>query len=571
MPPQLQALMQNRNAMIGAGVALLLIIVLIIFIPRGNSGGEGSKKISKEHYQLSEVDSKGKALEIQALLAREGIRLNLEPGDGGKVKMMFEKNITLDTRDQAIITLVSSGLMDKNVGLESFDKGDLTASREEKRIKLVRAQQGELARLIRRIEGVESASVNLSIPEASLFRGDEKPVSATVQVQLPTGEQLDRTKIRAIINLVAGSVSGLEASRVSLTDTHGNIYNSILNLGAELNDKLQEQDQYMKGKVSSQLDKLVGSGDYVVSVSTLLREASREMLVQEYSPNKNAVSSEQNFRETLRSSSEEGEAGGATSSFVPKSVATATGGDNSSKRGYNRVGSEVRYENTKKQWVETSLPGMIEDISIAVTINKDSYPSGMSKMELKQLIANAASPKVNADSVTIASADFNRSSPNPLTGGGKSGGLAGFGDTGIELGWLPWAAGSIVVVLLLLVLVSALKGKTGSQAKEAHDETQRELQELKNIAVQNQSQLQEAQKQTQRLLEEQERQKHIQTQESPMLSTQGGQGLQPQLAAGQLGNDSELEETLQELKSSMASKEIDDDEFNDKIKNWIES
>jgi flagellar biosynthesis/type III secretory pathway M-ring protein FliF/YscJ len=45
--------------------------------------------------------------------------------------------------------------MDKNVGLEAFDHSDITASREEKRIKLIRALQGELARLIR-LRGLEA-------------------------------------------------------------------------------------------------------------------------------------------------------------------------------------------------------------------------------------------------------------------------------------------------------------------------------------------------------------------------------------------------------------------------------
>ncbi|MGE0201437.1 MAG: flagellar M-ring protein FliF C-terminal domain-containing protein [Candidatus Melainabacteria bacterium] len=561
MPPQLQALMQNRNLMIGVVAGLLvLIVVLAVFAGKGGGNG-GDKKITSEQFQLAEVDSMGKALEIQALLAREQIRMDLVSGDAGKVKLNFPKDTTLNQRDQAIITLVSSGQMDRNVGLESFDKGDLTASREEKRIKLIRAQQGELARLIRRIDPIKDASVSISIPESTLFRSQEKSPSATVQVELPTGVRLERDKVRAIINLMVGSIQDLDAAHVSLTDTQGNIYNSILGFGTDVQDHLEEQDNYMKQKIAAQLDKLVGSGNYVVSVSTLLREGTRETLVQEFDPDRSAIATEQAFNETLNASGTEVNPGGPQSSYIPgplrDNIVSST---ESNSRGYQRKGQEVHYDTTRKQWLETSVPGMVEDISIAITLDQNHYPAGMTVEEMQSLFAHAASPKADPANVTIATADFTSASPKPLPiPTAESGGSSMFGD----LGWLPWAAGSLGAVLLVLLLMMMGRRNEGSEKLE---ETQREVQALKELAASSQARLEETQKQTRELIESQKQQAQLSQQAvQPQLTTRGNAPASRQEEVGA------LKKTLDDLKQTVTPGSLEEEDVPLNIRSWIES
>jgi flagellar biosynthesis/type III secretory pathway M-ring protein FliF/YscJ len=114
--------------------------------------------------------------------------------------------------------IVESGLYDQNVGLEVFDKGDFTSTKEDKRIRLVRAMNGELARLIKRIDGIENASVFISIPEQSMFSSMQKPVTATVQLTVAVGQTLNMGTIKAVSNLLLGSVSGLTSENISITD-----------------------------------------------------------------------------------------------------------------------------------------------------------------------------------------------------------------------------------------------------------------------------------------------------------------------------------------------------------------
>lgn len=91
----------------------------------------------------------GKAIEIQALLAREGI--NAERKDEGSKSTVFLPEYAQSQRDRALLAIVKSVLWMEHVGLEVFDKGDFTSTKQDKKIRLARAINGELSRLIRRI------------------------------------------------------------------------------------------------------------------------------------------------------------------------------------------------------------------------------------------------------------------------------------------------------------------------------------------------------------------------------------------------------------------------------------
>jgi flagellar M-ring protein FliF len=500
MPPQLQALLQNRNALIGIGLALLGLILLLVFQPWGGGGEKStSEPLTEEQRGLATVETLGKAIEIQALLAREGLRMERAEADGGKSIIRFGDKATQEDRDRALITLVESGLMDRNVGLEAFDKGDLTASREEKRIKLIRAQQGELARLIRKIRPIQDATVSLSIPEPSIFKSEQKPMSASVQVTLDSGDRLTRDKVRSIINLVVASIQGLDAQHVALSDTNGNTYNSVLDVGSELNDRLEEQDQYMKQKVASQLDKLVGTGNYVVTVSTLLREAPREEMTQTFDPSQSSVSSKQQFTEKLNTAGGSQLAGGPTSTVLPEGLQGAAGASNPKlDKGYQRNGTEVSYATGKTQVVETFMPGMIEDITIAVSVDAAHFPA-MNLDELRLLLARAASPKVDPVNVSVVKTTFER----PATHMALDKSLAPTPESSELPGWVFWAAGTLLAVLVAGVMMSLFKsGGATAAEREALAMTQQEVQALKEMSLQQQAQLQTSQQQTMRLLEE---------------------------------------------------------------------
>src|SRR5699024_1624836 len=174
--------------------------------------------------------------------------------------------------------------------------------------------------------------------------------------------------------------------------------------------KIEENDRYMQQKVATQLDRLVGKGNYVVTVSTFLTQAPVEKTSIIYDPTSKAAVSEQGFTEKLGDNTNDtNSAINAVSVYLPYGVPTS--GQNSSQdRKYVRQAHETQYGVTKTQVNEYMGEGAIEEISIAVSLEQSAIPMSMTIQDLKTLIAHAASPLVDPENVSIAFVE----SANPI-------------------------------------------------------------------------------------------------------------------------------------------------------------
>ncbi len=560
---KLQELLKNKNVLYAAiGVAVLILVIIIVVIimavskPKDNS--QTYEKTIEQPFILFTTDNAGKAIEVQALLAREGIVAD-RTAEGSKTTLSLKKYKPSE-RDRALLTIVSSGLMDQYVGLEIFDKGDFTSTKEDKRIRLVRAINGELSRLIRKIDPIENASVFVSIPEQTMFSSDKKPVTATVQICIPSGTKLERTKVKAIENLLLGSVSGLLAENISITDTNGNVYNSIINSVDDQLSKLQESDQYMQSKVASQLDRLIGKGNYVVTVSTFLRQVPVEKTSIIYDPTQKTAVTEQTFTEGLGDKTRDSNSGlNAVSIYLPNGL-PAAGSDSSQNRNYNRTARETQYGVSKTQINEYSKTGVIEDISIAVTIESSAMPANVTLQELKELIAGAASPKVSAENVSIAYAD----SIEPYLASDKPVNLPKPDESGN-----PWWLTVVLVVLGLIfgfvVVSKKLKEKSEKQQKEVEDLRQKAAAQEKQLRDVNlkASQLSEKAAQiAQGLMEQQALSQQVVAQ----ISNQQQAAIPQQQVQQQTNED--LQDVIEDVTADMNL--TDTEELTEQVKSWIE-
>ncbi len=548
-----QKLLENKPLLygiIGGVVAVVLAIILVIALTAGsgsNSQEQGGTPL-KADVDLLTTDNLGKALEIQALLARQGITAQRK-ADGTKSVLYLPKDncstltkkCTVTDRDRAIITIVKSGMMDKNVGLEIFDKGDFTSTKEDKKIRLSRAINGELARLIRNIGGITDASVFISIPEQTMFTSMQKPVTATVQVIIPEGEKLDQMKVKAITNLLLGSVSGLEGENIAITDTNGNVYHSMMDAQDEMLTRLEENDKYMQQKVNLQLDRLIGKGNYIATVSTFLVQAPVEKFSIIYDPEQKTAVNEQSFTEGLGDRTQDTNRGvNAVSVYLPNGL-PANGTDSTQNRNYSRSATETQYGVTKTQVNEYIKPGVVEEISIAVTLEKSALPANTTLEELKELIAHAASPKADPANVSIAFSD----ATDPYLASDRPVNLPKPDETGNPW-WLAVALSGIGLIVVFRIISNKVKAIQEENAQEVEMLRQRTQQQEQQLSDINQRANQLTQRQSelaQNLIEQQQR---------------------DALPA----NADRLAETLSDLSSQMSDE--DDEETAEKIKSWIE-
>lgn len=548
-------LLENKVllAAVGGGIFLLLLIFIICGAIAANSGSKSgeidvSNEPLKEDVDLLTTDNMGKALEIQALLARNNI-VAARAVDGTKSVLRLKKGdctpgmkkCTTEQRDRAIMVIVESGLYDQNVGLEVFDKGDFTSTKEDKRIRLVRAMNGELARLIKRIDGIENASVFISIPEQTMFSSMQKPVTATVQLTVAVGQTLNMSTIKAVSNLLLGSVSGLTSENISITDTNGHVYSSLIDAQSEMLQRLQENDKYMQEKVQAQLNRLVGAGKYVATVSTFLKQAPVEKFTIEYDPTRKTAVNEQTFAEGLGDQTQDvNKNTNAVSVYLPNGL-PAGSSDSTQNRSYSRTAKETQYGVTKVQTNEYMSPGVLEEISIAVTLEKDALPVELTLEELKELVAHAASPKADPDNVTIAFAD----SLDPFMAADKNVKAPIKAEHGN-----PWwlaiallAGGLFFGHKILTQKINAAKAAQEEEMIRLREQNEAQEKQLKDLSmnaadlIAKQSQLQQG------LLEQQNR---------PVLKSSGA----------------EIREALRELKREFEG--VDESEAGEKIRSWIE-
>lgn len=537
-----QKILENKPLLYGIigglVVVLALFITVGIVVSSNNSGGPKAvkEKVIDQPLDLLTTDNLGKAIEIQALLAREGI--TVERRADGQKSVLYLRKYTMTQRDRALLAIVKSGLVDQNIGLEIFDKGDFTSTKEDKRIRLTRAINGELSRLIRKIPPIENASVFVSIPEQVMFEQDQKPITATVQIVMPSGEKLDNMKVKAIRNLLLGSVNGLEAENISITDTNGNVYDSIASADDDMLAKLEENDQYMQAKVKTQLDKLIGKGNYAVTVSTYLRQSPMQKDAIDFDPTKKTSLTEQTFSEGLGDQTRDTNKGiSAVSVYLPNGL-PANNADSAQNRSYSRTARESQYGVPKVQTSELVKPGTIEDISIAVTLEESAIPANMTLEELKVLVAKAASPKAKPENVEIAFSD----SVDPFLAGDKPESLPKPDSTGN-----PWW---IAIALILIGLGVGLKFLS-DRVKSAQEKQKEEIEMLREKTKDQEKQIRDVNLKAAELIERQ---------------TQLAQGMLEQKQRAQ--SIPELNSTLSDIAAELEG--LDNDDVADHVKSWIE-
>ena len=564
----LKKLTENKPFLYAIVVAIVVVLVMFIIMisvmvsvgSKGNQAQENQikqaeKVIKNDPVTLFTTENTGKALEVQALLAREQI-VATKVENGSKASIVL-KEYTQDQRDRALLAIVKSGLLDEHTGLEIFDKGDFTSTKDDKKIKLIRAMNGELARLIRKIPPIENAQVFISIPEQTFFSQDQKPTTATVQITMPSGERLDNMKVKAISNLLLGAVHGLQADNISITDTNGTVYNSIIGASDDAIAKLEENDKYMQSKVNAQLDKLIGKGNYIATVSTFLTQAPVEKTSILYDPDQKTSVSEQQFSENLGDNHNDSTTSGMNpvSVYVPDGVKGAVqSGSSSQDRQYSRSAVETQYGVSKTQVSEYTSAGTIEEITVAVSIEENAIPTNMSLYELKTLIAHAASPKVDPENVSIAFVE----SSSLVLAPEKENELPKVEESGNP--W--WVVGAILSIGLILGL-----GHIGKKVKDEAKKQEEELEYLRQIAASQEQQLKDVTQQASSLIAQQEQmaQSFIEQKNQYALALEQAKSA----AAATKAPKHNLSDAIDELESDFNS--MDENEAIEKIKNWIEN
>jgi flagellar M-ring protein FliF len=272
----------KQKIMLGVGVittlALLAVLMFILNEPTYSTLYSG----------LSQEDA-GKVVEH---LNSQKILFKLDD-NGQTIKVQREKVAELR------LTLAGKGIPSSGViGYEIFDKSTMGMSEFMQNLNLKRALEGEIARTVQQQEGIAWARVHIVMPKKTIFREEEKQPTASVVVKLKNNLTPSKENIQAIVNLLCGSVEGLQPAKVSVIDTKGRILSNDAEEGpmafasAKQYEIKRSVENHLIQKAQSILDNVLGFGNAMVQVNADINFDQVEKTMTQFDPESQVVVSE---------------------------------------------------------------------------------------------------------------------------------------------------------------------------------------------------------------------------------------------------------------------------------------
>jgi len=272
------------------------------------------------------------------------------------------------------MALAQEGMpMGRVVGWELFDRtSPFTTTDFLADVNVRRALEGELARTVAALDGVRAARVHVVRPERRLFAREQEPPSAAVMVELVAGRTLGREQVRAIRELVAAAVPGLEPSRVTVTDQKGRLLARMEDdAGTALLDEAEDYrralESRLREKIVDLLERTLGPGRVAAEVTAELDFAERTTTEEVYDPQGQVARSTRTVEETTDRQESGGEGAVSASANLPGSPPAGGGTQARERRGRNE--ETVNYEISRTvRSARTSTP-QLRRLSVAVQVD----------------------------------------------------------------------------------------------------------------------------------------------------------------------------------------------------------
>lgn len=399
----------------------------------------------------SNLDPK-EASQVASALDTAGIK-HEEKSDGTTIM------VDRDKVNAARLMVAGKGLVTSgSVGYEIFDSAPALGQTDfVQNLNMKRATEGELARTIRSIQGVQSARVSLNLPKRQLFEQDPESPSASIMV-VTGARRLGVEQVRTIRNLVAGGVPGLKPERVAVADQSGDLLAGLDDSSALAGGDAGRNDveERIRKQVKDLVEAAVGPGKARVTVHADLDMARVTTQEEKFDPDGQVTLS---TRTSTNASKENkpGSTGAVTAAQnVPGGQGQAGQLDTASQTNGN---DEVtNYQNSHTATTTVKEPGEIKRLSVSVLVDGVTGPmvkgkpgaytprsaDEMAKLEQSVRAAIGADDK-RGDTVKVLNIRF-----NPAMGD-EAGTTAGGGFSFDKNDMLR--AGELAVMLIVAILL----------------------------------------------------------------------------------------------------------------------
>ncbi|NLY67687.1 MAG: flagellar M-ring protein FliF [Tissierellia bacterium] len=337
-------------------IALLSIIVLTILLTR--------TKYEVLYRNLS-LEDMG---DVKSKLDELGIEYKIPDDDPTTIL------VPKDMKNIAKIELASEGLPQSGYSfLDAFKDSSWTMTDYDKKERMKLALQSELASTIAEIDGIEKATVYIKEKDESGFvlNEYENETTASVFIEKSGRRPLSAQTIEAIKNLVASSVN-MNPEKVQIIDNEGNLLT-----GDQSESEILMTEQFLirsslesriNESIKKFLENIFGPGNVDVRSSVNINFDSEKTTVVEFQPpiEGNEEGLIRSIEEVEEHISEAGAVGvPGVEENIQDYVIAEEDGEN-----YSRRSSIINYELNEINQEILRAPGQVEDITVAVLINR---------------------------------------------------------------------------------------------------------------------------------------------------------------------------------------------------------
>lgn len=378
----------SKKIWIAVAVALVVVIAAIAFVVSANN----------EYVVLfSDLNSSDMTTIVNYLESNGITNYRLENGDTVLVPAAQEPHLKMQ--------LVSQGYGTSGFAYEYYTEnvGMLSTESERNRAWLISVEQ-RMAASIKTLDNVKDATVSLALGEDNSYvldSGNKTEASASVTVTMKDGKLLTDDQVKAIRNLIAYGVQGMNVENVAIIDSLGNPY--TVDTDAEMSSdssalKLQLEEKYnnlIRTNVMQVLVPLFGAENVKVGVNCTvdvnrMTQAATDVILPDWATNGEGIIGSKiydNYIVRDESDNAGGVAGTSSNSDLPTYVEEEIEPDG----GEAEIGAsgQVDYDNPRTETFTERTAGYLTDCMVSVSINSTGA-GAMDTENLRLHVARAA-------------------------------------------------------------------------------------------------------------------------------------------------------------------------------------
>lgn len=389
------------------GVAAGVTIALVYFVLRV---GQAPDALLYSNLDLQE------ASEVTTALDAAGIKYSSK-GDGSTIF------VSRDEVGEARMLVAGKGLVTSgSVGYEIFDSQSVLGQTEfQQNLNEKRALEGELARTILTMRGINSARVMIALPRRELFQSDATEPTASVVVGV-SGGQLTGAQVQAIRNVIASSVPNLKPEKVTLTDTS----NRTLAAGsdsegfsaASAQDAQETTEARLQARIMDIVEGVVGVGGARVQVTADIDHSRSTTQEQRYDPDGQVVRSTATNGTESTSTEPTADGGATATNNIPGGEVPAAGAAGSRDTASTET---TNYEISNTTTTTVKEAGEIKRLAVSVAVDGRWTPAANGGAptyaartpaeieQIKTLVAAAVGiDEARGDKIEVLNTRFNR-------------------------------------------------------------------------------------------------------------------------------------------------------------------